>query len=335
MLDFIKEVGFPAIALLLGGMMVIVAIIRNITLEKAKIQLTPSQSIQLAVVGVLFIVGGFVLQYFPPGSPEKEPVEAEVYSTLYALQTQVAQPTQGSTERAAVLPSSSPEIPLTSTMPANPFGNTTPTPIPFTLTPDADPQSSAELFCTNFYSIRVREGPNDNYPVHSVIENPNNLSNPDCLMFDFRMPDNSWIRIAPDQENPNYAQHELGWVTSEQFRPIDFENLQVYVPDEVKDGLYCVATRYGVKVRACPNEGCREIGYLSLQDCLYMDGRSADDQWVRIAANQKNDKYKSYEGHWVSTYYLAPFDFSAGYQPYFRYYFELLPPVEQVPTPNG
>ena len=66
-----------------------------------------------------------------------------------------------------------------------------------------------------------------------------------------------------------------------------------------------------------------------------MDARSADDQWVRIAMNQNSDKYASYEGNWVSTYYLAPFGFSAGYQTYFRYYFELLPAIEQVPTPNG
>lgn len=149
------------------------------------------------------------------------------------------------------------------------------------------------------------------------------------------MPDNSWIRIAPDQENPNYVSHELGWVTSDQFRPVDFDKLQVYVPDEVKNGLYCVATRYGVKIRTCPREGRREVGYLTLQDCVFMDGRSSDSQWVRISSSQNDNKYAAYAGNWVSTYYLAPFEFSSGYQPYFRYYFELLPILEQIPTPNG
>jgi len=337
MLDFIKDIGFPAIALLLGGMMIVVAIIKNIALEKVKIQLASSQSIQLTVVGVLFILGGFILQYFPPASPEKVPVDAEVYSTLYALQTQVAKPTNsiGGTEQASVPTGSTSTISPTATLPPNLFAAVTPTLIPFTLTPDDSTQPLTELFCTNFYSVMVREGPDDNSPIHSIIENPNNLSNPDCLLFDFRMPDSSWMRIAPDQENTNYAQHELGWVTSDQFRPIDFDKLQVYVPDDVKNGLYCVTTRYGVKMRTCPSEGCREVGFLSLQDCLYMDGRSSDGLWVRIAKNQNNDKYDAYEGSWVSTYYLAPFGFSAGYQPYFRFYFELLPSVELAPTPNG
>jgi hypothetical protein len=335
MLDFIKEAGFPAIALLLGGLMVVVAIIRNIALEKVKIQLTASQSIQLAVVGVLFIGGGFALQYFPPNSPE-ESANIDVYSTLYALQTQAAQPTHplGGTEQASIPSGPTSSIPPTATLPPNPFFTITPTLVPFTLTPDSS-QPLEEVFCTNFYSIMVREGPNDNYPIKSIIENPNNLSNPDCLLFDFRMPDNSWLRIAPNQNNPNYARHEGGWVTSDQFRPIDFDKLRVYIPDNVKDGLYCVTSRYGLKVRSCPYEGCREIGTLSLQDCLFMDGRSSDGLWVRVSTEKNDDKYAIYEGNWVSTYFLAPFEFSAGYQPYFRYYFELLPSVEQIPTPNG
>lgn len=334
MLDFIKEAGFPAIALLLGGVMVVIAIIRNIALEKVKIQLTSSQSIQLAVVGVLFIIGGFVLQYFPPSSANT-PENVDVYSTLYALQTQMAQPVnpQGQTNQTST-PSGFALVSPTVTLFPNPVATLTPTLIPFTLTPDPS-QPLAEVFCTNFYSIMVREGPNDNYPIKSVIENPNNLSNPDCMLFDFRMPDNSWIRIAANQDNPNYTQHELGWVTSDQFRPIDFDKLRVYIPENVQDGLYCVTSRYGLKVRSCPNEGCREVGNLSLQDCLFMDGRSSDGLWVRVSADKNDEKYSSYKGNWVSTYFLAPFEFSAGYQPYFRYYFELLPTVEQIPTPNG
>jgi hypothetical protein len=72
--------------------MVLLAIIKNIALEKVKIQLTPAQSTQLAVVGALFIIGGFILQYFPPSSattPEKESSEAN--PTLSFLETQLAQ----------------------------------------------------------------------------------------------------------------------------------------------------------------------------------------------------------------------------------------------------
>lgn len=332
MLDFIKEAGFPAIALVLGGLMVILAIIRNISLEKVKIQLSPGQAAMLAVVGMLFVIGGFTLQYFPPGSSGENTADVGVYSTLYALQTQAAIPTAG-TERVSINPAT--PIPPAVVSPTNPFAEITPTLLPLTSTPDFSSQVLAELYCTNFYSIRVRQGPSDEYPIQSVIENPNNLSNPDCLLFDFRMPDSSWIRIAAGQEKSKYAQHELGWVVSDQFRPLDFEKLRVYIPEDVQDGLYCVSSRYGVKIRACPREGCREIGFLTLQDCVFMDGRSSDSLWVRISSEQHDDKYAAYAGDWVSAYYLAPFEFTAGYQPYFRYYFELLPILEQVPTPNG
>ena len=332
MLEFITKAGFPSIALLLGGIMVIVAIVKNIALEKVKIQLTGSQPSQLAAVGALFIIGGIALQYFPPGDSVATPTDVEVYSTLYALQTQVAKPA-GGTEQASFNPTSS--IPSPEVSPTNSFAISTPTLIPFTLTPESASQSLGELYCTNFYSIRVRKGPSEEYPVQSVIENPNNLSNPDCLLFDFRMPDNSWIRIAPGQENSKYAQHEGGWVVSDQFRPLDFEKLNVYIPDNVMSGLYCVASRYGVKIRTCPRESCREVGYLTLQDCVFMDGRSSDSLWVRISSDKNDDKYAAYAGNWVSTYYLAPFEFTAGYQPYFRYYFELLPVLEPIPTPSG
>ena len=66
-----------------------------------------------------------------------------------------------------------------------------------------------------------------------------------------------------------------------------------------------------------------------------MDGRSSDSLCVRISGDKNDDKYAAYAGNWVSTYYLAPFEFTAGYQPYFRYYFELLPVLEQIPTPSG
>lgn len=331
MLDFIKEAGFPAIALVLGGLMVILAIIRNISLERVKIQLSPSQAVMLAVVGVSFVIGGFTLQYFPPGNSGEDTTDVDVYPTLYALQTQAAVPVAG-TERVSINPTAS--IPPAVVSPTNPLTEITPTLLPFTLTPDSS-QPLAELYCTNFYSIRVRQGPSDEYPVQSVIENPNNLSNPDCLLFDYRMPDNSWLRIAAGQENSKYAQHELGWVSSDQFRPLDFDKLRVYIPENVKSGLYCVASRYGVKIRNCPKEGCREVGFLTLQDCVFMDGRSSDSLWVRISREQNDDKYAAYAGNWVSTYYLAPFEFTAGYQPYFRYYFDLLPILEQVPTPSG
>lgn len=335
MIDFIKEAGFPAIALLMGGVMVLLAIIKNIALEKVKIQITPAQSMQLAIVGALFIAGGFVLQYFPPSvDSNSETGMVDINPTLSLLQTQLAQSTISSNAAGQASISSvtsTPSPPLSNV----PLGNLTQTPTPFVPAGASSIQSSTELFCANFFSVLVREGPNNNYPLLSILENPNNLSNPDCLLFDFRMPDNSWIRIAPGQENSDYTQYELGWVTSDQFRPIDFEKLRIYIPDSVQNGLYCVTNRYGLNVRTCPNSDCRELGTLSLQDCVILDARSADNQWARISNNQNEDKYAAFKGSWVSSYFLAPVEFTAGYLPYFRYYFELLPVVNLAPTPEG
>ena len=338
MIDFIKAAGFPAVALIIGGGMVLLAIIKNIALEKVKIQLTPAQSTQLAVVGVLFIIGGFALQYFPPSSattPEKESSEAN--PTLSFLETQLAQLTAlpSATEQIATLPM--PTVTPTTSLSLSTIvtGNQTQTPVPLLPTDTSLAEVQSELFCANFYSIMVRDGPNENYPLHSILENLNNLSNPDCLLFDYRMPDNSWIRIAPNQDNEEYVQHELGWVAAMQFRPLDFEKLSVYIPESVQKGLYCVTNRYGLNVRTCPNNSCNAVGTLQIQDCVIIDARSVDNQWVRISGTQSEDKYAPLEGNWVSSYFLAPVEFTAGYLPYFRYYFELLPAVNLAPTPEG
>lgn len=338
MIDFIKAAGFPAVALIIGGGMVLLAIIKNIALEKVKIQLTPAQSTQLAVVGVLFIIGGFALQYFPPSSaatPEKELSEAN--PTLSFLETQFAQLTAlpSATEQIAILPV--PTVTPTTSLSLSTIitSDQTQTPVPLLPTDTSSAEVQSELFCANFYSIMVRDGPNENYPLHSILENLNNLSNPDCLLFDYRMPDNSWIRIAPNQGNEEYVQHELGWVAAVQFRPLDFEKLSVYIPESVQKGLYCVTNRYGLNVRTCPNNSCNAVGTLQIQDCVIIDARSVDNQWVRISATQSEDKYAPLEGNWVSSYFLAPVEFTAGYLPYFRYYFELLPAVNLAPTPEG
>ncbi|MFN8382642.1 MAG: SH3 domain-containing protein [Anaerolineales bacterium] len=339
MIDFIKAAGFPAVALLIGGGMVLLAIIKNIALEKVKIQLTPAQSTQLAVVGALFIVGGFILQYFPPSSTSSTIVKetSEVNPTLSFLETQLAQMTASPsiTEQVSIPPE--PTITPTTSLSLSTIitSNQTQTPTPLLPTGTSSVEVSTELFCANFYSIMVRDGPNENYPLHSILENLNNLSNPDCLLFDYRMPDNSWIRIAPNQEKEEYGQHELGWVAAEQFRPLDFEKLQVYIPESVQKGLYCVTNRYGLNVRTCPNNSCNAVGTLQIQDCVIIDARSIDNQWVRISGNQSEDKYAPLEGNWVSSYFLAPVEFTAGYLPYFRYYFELLPAVNMAPTPEG
>ena len=208
-------------------------------------------------------------------------------------------------------------------------------PVVIVPTMDISTQVTSQKYCSNFYSVMVREGPSDGYPVHSVLENPNNLSNPDCLLFDYRVPDNSWIRISDGQERGDLKQHEFGWVAAAQFRPGDFDDLRIYMPDGVVNGLYCVTSRYGLHIRSCPNNDCKEVGTLSIEDCVKMDARSPDAQWVRIAPDQNDEKYISLAGNWVSTYFLAPFEFTAGYQSYFRFYFELLPSVISAPTPQG
>jgi len=334
-MEFLKGLAFPTVALIIGGIMIFLAIVKKINIKNVKLDLTDRlQQLLIGIVGMLLIIGSFVLQFSSPNT--NTPLDS-AQSTISAMQTQLV--------LSSVTPntlSPFPTTPITnftsvpqSTFTITPTPPLTPILLTLTATQLLSIQTGSELFCINFYSVIIRTGPGDIYQVQSVLKNPNNLSSPDCLLFDFRMPDNSWIRIAPNQSNPSYSEYELGWVYSSQLRPNDFDRLGIYIPDSIKEGLYCITNRFGINIRKCPSNSCSITGTLSMRDCLVVDARTQDNQWVRVSKNQNDSKYVQFAEGWISICCIMPSEFSAEYQPFLRFYLDLLPIATPPPTPGG
>ena len=334
-MEVLNNLAFPTVALLIGSIMLLLAIAKRVKtklIEFPEIK-TPQQRLQLGIAGIVLIIASLVLQIFSPtaqsGSIESTTLTA-AESTISALETQLsfslANPT--STGIPATTPTeASTGIPTITT----PTNQTPPTQAP-SVTPT--PLTTAD-FCVNFYSVIVRDGPGVSYPQKSILYNPYNISDPVCLRFDYRVPDNTWARIAPEQENSDYNQHKLGWIQTNQLRPNDIGVLRLYIPDGVQNGKYCPMNRNGIYVRSCPNNSCNTMGTLYLPDCLFIDARSADKQWVRISSEQEDDKYTPYTGYWVSAYFVAPFDLSSEWSAFYLDYLNILPIATPFPTPGG
>jgi len=294
---------------------------------------TSQQRLQLGIAGTILIISSVVLQIYAPAT-QTEVTDSTALMAAEAtksfLETQVVSLLTIPTTTILPIttqPVTTTEIPPTITSTSQVIPVQTPSITPTLLT-------TAE-FCVNFYSAIVREGPGDSYPQKSVLKNPYNNSDPVCLRFDFRVPDNTWARIASEQENSDYSQHELGWIQTNQLRPNDIDVLRIYIPDGVQNGKYCPMNRNGIYVRSCPNNGCEATGTLYLPDCLFIDARSNDNQWVRISSNQEDEKYLRYEGNWVSAYFVAPFDLSSEWSAFYLDYLNILPVATPFPTPGG
>jgi len=190
-------------------------------------------------------------------------------------------------------------------------------------------------YCVTFYSVLVKTGPSDYYDKKSILVNPNNLSDPACLLFDLRLPDSSWIRIAPKQSDSAYAEYATGWIRSDQVGVTNFDNLKIYIPDSVLSGEYCTTSRNGVKIRSCPNDSCETKSILPLGACLIFDARTADNKWARISKNQTDNNYLPFAGYWVNSYFVSPPEFSQTYNPFILFYLGLLQVVTPIPTPEG
>jgi hypothetical protein len=149
------------------------------------------------------------------------------------------------------------------------------------------------------------------------------------------MPDSSWIRISRKQIQNEFSKYGGGWISADLLRPSDFDLLEIFVPESVQEGFYCVNTRNGVNVRTCPLQSCNEMGRLSYKDCLLIDGRTADSLWVKISEKQRENKYVQYANGWIISRFLSPKEFLKIYDPYIRFYFEILPVVTPQPTPEG
>jgi hypothetical protein len=206
---------------------------------------------------------------------------------------------------------------------------TGPTPIKPTITAAVPTPvaSSVEKYCTNF-KLNVRKGPDETRsPVLGSL--PTNT----CLYFDLRLPDNSWIRIATEQQDKTYASFEKGWLRSDYLRPQTFEELEAYVPEEARNGVYCAKELSGVNARASPDTNSTIRGVLTEYQCLYFDGRTQDPtqnhSWLRIASKQDTAEDLKFAHAWVRSDLLFLKDYPN------LEYFEYLPIVTPEPTPQG
>jgi hypothetical protein len=82
---------------------------------------------------------------------------------------------------------------------------------------------------------------------------------------------------------------------------------------------FCINPR-SVNVRNGPDISFEAIGWLTFEDCLYFDGRTADNAWLRIESGQP--LYMSLGGNWVRSDLVRPTDF------------DQLPELESPPTPT-
>ncbi len=334
--DIIKGLAFPTVALLIGSILLFLSIAQRVELEKFKIHLSLRQSILQGILGLFLIAIGIFLHL--QTSQVSGNVDTIALPTLTvipsntlpatlvtSIQPETQTPTLTLTLTPTLMSASTPTVLVTQTF----------TPFPVTLSvaiPQASDHDTLE-FCLNSPRVNIREGPGESYRVINTVSSP--PSNPVCLLFDSRMPDNSWVRISEKQSQSKYSSYSGGWISSTLLRPNDFESLKIFVPNSVQEGLYCVNTRNGVTVRVCPSQGCYGIGILSYQDCLYIDARTEDSLWVRISEKQNSEKFLPLRSGWVSKYFLSPSEFSSLYESFSTYYFELLPIATPKPTPDG
>ena len=84
---------------------------------------------------------------------------------------------------------------------------------------------------------------------------------------------------------------------------------------------YCV-NAYSVNVRAGPGRKYGVIGNLRGEDCLFFDGSNIEGTWLRISANQSDEKYADIKHGWVYIELLGLLENSS------------LPTMSLTPTPT-
>ena len=266
-------------------------------------------------------VGIIVIRPTPTFTPTLTPTPTQT-GTSTPTPTQTPPPTMTSSPT----PTFTPVVVSTAT----PSPTRTPTPQP----PTPVPVPRLEL-CVRLLgdSVTVREGPDTSTSVRG------RLPADTCLIFDQRLPDNSWVRIAQEQRDSSYVTFALGWVKSELLSESDeIAHLFPYIPEDAHLGYYCINTGSGLNVRDCADTGCRQTATLSWHECLLFDARLSDSAWLRIAATQDNEPYTSLAGNWVSTenfsLVVREFQIFVGLHD-MHPYFDLLPVVTPPPTPQG
>jgi hypothetical protein len=179
------------------------------------------------ITAIIGLIGTIVTVYFgyigstrPLEIAATETAAARIFQlTLVALT-----PTPGPflpSPTASLSPTPTLAIPTTTPTPTPTSVPTqlVPTPTaPFTRTPGPN-----ELeFCINSRNINVRSGPGTDYAAIGI------LTFLDCLYFDGRNPDETWIRISPNQSA--YSNLAWGWVRADLVRPQDFMQLPMILP---------------------------------------------------------------------------------------------------------
>ena len=179
----------------------------------------------------------------------------------------------------------------------------------------------------------VRDGPDTSFSIRG------RLPFDACLTFDQRQPDNSWVRIAPEQRQETDPRFALGWIKAELLSEgEEIVHLNPYFGADALGGLYCVDTGAGLNVRQCTEASCGPVATLLYGECLRFDASLADSSWLRIARQQEDERYSLLARKWVSPENLGLVvrEFRAFIKkPVMAPYFELLPVVTPPPTPEG
>src|SRR6185503_11931222 len=175
-MEFLKDLAFPTVALIIGSIMLLLAIAKKIKtkfIEFPEIK-TPQQRLQMGVAGFVLILASLVLQFFASSTPTTKTESTELVSltaaqsTISALETQMAL-----SSVAPIVPSSPSAIPIP-TYTITSAANVSQTPVP-TFTPTqillAATSPATEEFCVNFSMVSVRSGPDMSFPETSILEN--------------------------------------------------------------------------------------------------------------------------------------------------------------------
>lgn len=86
---------------------------------------------------------------------------------------------------------------------------------------------------------------------------------------------------------------------------------------------FCINSR-NINVRLGPGTEYASVGTLTFSDCLYFDGRTFDDSWLRISQDQL--LYQALGASWVRSDLVRPQDFSQ---------LPIIVPPTATPTPEG
>ena len=266
----------------------------------------------------------------PPGEAPFTPTQTKTNAKKPDTFTATPDPKTATSE-----PSPTTIIPSPTTVKPSP--SYTPTPSP--KTPTLINQSPLNLSLED-KEILVRKGPGVSYDDYGKFEGISSA------YFDFQIEDdvgNVWLRLSADQDNSAITSFSMGWIISyDLLSPYSYKKLPIYIPDDAKNGRYCVIAGDGINRRLCPSKECQEDSKNPLLwgECYTFDGRLKNNNWFRVS-NTDAEEEPIHTHNWVaskinSTWTLIPKEFFSHYtfcdlDPYL----EFIPIITPKPTPKG